>query len=92
MHAPRFAIALHAVRVDVETDIDLRRTVGMDEAVPTGFTAIRYTATLTTDAPPERVEELIAFVERHSPTLDDLRRGLAVTGALVVRTPTAATS
>ena len=87
LHAHRFGVELHGVEVTVESDIDLRTTFGIAKDQAPGFFAVRYTTTLTTDAPPERVQELVAFVESINPTLDDLRRGLDVSGCLVIRSP-----
>ena len=89
MNAWRFGVELHEVEIEVETDIDLRVAWGIDTGQPAGFSAIRYTARLATDAPPERVRELMTYVEEHSPSLDDLRRGLPVAGELVLK-PSAA--
>jgi uncharacterized OsmC-like protein len=84
MHAPSFGVDLQGVQVEVETDIDLRGAWGCDTPAPSGFSAVRYVATLTTNAPAERVRELAAYAESRSPSLDDLRRGLIVRGDLVV--------
>lgn len=84
MHAPRFAVEIHAVEVAVETDIDLSTAWGVETGQPPGFSAMRHTTTLTTDAPAEQVRALVAYAEVRSPSLDDLRRGLDVTGQLVI--------
>ena len=85
MHAPRFDVVLDAIEVAVESDINLGGAWGCETDQPPGFTAVRYATTLTTDSPPERVRELVAFAESHSPSLDDLRRALDVSGHLIVK-------
>ncbi len=87
MHAPRFDVKLYKVDVTVETEIDLGPSVGVPSEQQPGFSAVRHTATLTTDAPEESVRELVAFAERFSPSLDDVRRGLPVEGQLVICRP-----
>ena len=87
MHAHRFDVELQGVEVAVETDIDLGMAWGVETEQPPGFSAVRYTATLTTDAPPEQVRALVAYIEGHSPTLDDFRRALDVSGRLVIHPP-----
>ena len=84
MNAWRFDVELHEVRIEVESDIDLGLAWGNDTGQPAGFSAVRYTATLATDASPERVRALMAYVEEHSPSLDDLRRALPIAGELVL--------
>ena len=84
MHAARFGVELEAVEVTVETDIDLSAAWGIETGQAPGFSAVRYTTTIATDAPPERVRELVAYAEARSPSLDDLRRALNVQGRLVI--------
>ena len=48
----------------VESDVDLRKAFGAESEAPAGFIAMRYTAAITTDSPPERVAELHRLVER----------------------------
>ena len=85
MHAPRFDVVLDGIEVSLKTDIDLSGAWGCETERPPGFTAIRYVTTLTTSSPPERVRDLVAFAESRSPSLDDLRRALDVSGTLVIR-------
>jgi uncharacterized OsmC-like protein len=85
MHAPRFGVVLDGIEVAVETDIDLSVAWGFESERPPGFTAIRYVTTLTTSSSPERVHDLVTFAESHSPSLDDLRRALDVSGHLIVK-------
>jgi putative redox protein len=85
MHAQRFGVALDAVEVTVESNLDLRAAWGLDVEEPPGFLSVRYTSTLTTNAPPERVRTLAEYAEQRSPSLDDLRRAIDVTGRCVIR-------
>ncbi len=87
MHAPQFDVKLYKVDVKVETEIDLGPSVGIPSEQQPGFSVVRYTATLTTDAPEESVRELVAFAERFSPSRDDLGRGLPLEGQLVICRP-----
>jgi uncharacterized OsmC-like protein len=84
MQAPRFDVVLHGIEVTVETEIDLRPAWGIETGNPPGFSAMRYSATLTTDAVPERVQALVDYVDGRSPSLDDLRRTLDVRGGLTI--------
>lgn len=89
MHAPRFQVPLEEIEVAVETDIDLRGATGLPVDGPPGFRQVRYTATLVTAAPRDRVSALLDYVHACNPTVDDLTRSLAVEGRLVLRSPNA---
>ena len=75
-------IPLDSVEVTVEADYDARGMFGVDESVPTGWGAVRYTAVISSPAPEERVRELVETADRRSPILDDLRRAVPVSGEL----------
>jgi uncharacterized OsmC-like protein len=51
--------------VRAEGDIDFRGTLGVDKAAPVGFTAIRLTFDLDTDADPEQLATLLRLTERY---------------------------
>ena len=87
MHAARFGVGLRGIAVEVETEIDLRMAWGIEAPSPPGFGAIRYTATLDTDAPAAPVEALAAYVLVHSPSVDDLRRAVPLEGCTIIRRP-----
>lgn len=74
--AARLEIPLDSVEMSVEADYDARGMFGVDESVPAGWTGVRYTATISSSAPPERVRELVETADRYSPILDDVRRAL----------------
>jgi uncharacterized OsmC-like protein len=72
-------IPLQSGVVSVEGDVDLRGTLGVDERVPVGFTDIRIRFTVATNAPKDKVDELLRLTERycvvyhtllHSPRFD----------------------
>ncbi len=92
MHAARFAVALAGIEVAVEADLDARPTFGIETGAPPGFGAVRFTTTLVSDAPPEQVRALAAYVEAHNPSVEELRRAVPVTGDLVLRTAASQTA
>jgi uncharacterized OsmC-like protein len=63
--ATAMEIPLRAGSVRAEGDVDFRGTLGVDRAVPVGFTAIRLIAELDTDAPPEKLDKLLQLTERY---------------------------
>ncbi len=82
MWAAKLEIPVESIEVVVEADYDARGRYGVDDSVAPGWTALRYTARITSPAGEEKVRELVEFADRHSPLLDDFRRAVPVTGEL----------
>ena len=57
-------IAVRGV-VRAEGELDFRGTLGVDRAAPVGFSSIRLIFDLTSSAPKEELDELIATTERY---------------------------
>ncbi|KAB0267520.1 OsmC family protein [Microvirga brassicacearum] len=51
--------------VKAEGDLDFRGTLGVDKAAPVGFRAIRLNFEVDTDAPQEKVDQLLKLAERY---------------------------
>jgi len=51
-------------KVIAEGDLDFRGTLAVDKAAPVGFRDIRLRFELKSDAPPEKLEQLIKLTER----------------------------
>jgi len=51
--------------VKAEGDLDFRGTLGVDKEAPVGFRAIRLTFDLDTDAPQDRLDQLLKLTERY---------------------------
>jgi uncharacterized OsmC-like protein len=60
--------------VRAEGDLDFRGTLGVDREAPVGFSSIRLSFDLDTDAEPERVEKLVELTERYCVVLQTLAR------------------
>jgi uncharacterized OsmC-like protein len=80
MVAAAMGIELEALEVEAIGDLDLRGTLGMDRAVPVGFTSIRCESRVTVkdDGRPERAKRLLENAERYCVVLNTLRSGVAV--------------
>ncbi len=85
--AAKRGVELRDFEIDVEGDIDIRGYLGEQEVRP-GFTDIRYTVKVESDAPSEVVEEIVRAAERTSPMLDNISNGVRVSSR--VETATAA--
>jgi uncharacterized OsmC-like protein len=84
MWAAVLEVPLDSVEVTVETDYDARGLFGVDDTIAPGWSAVRYTAKISSPAPQERVRELVEHADRHSSVLDIIRRALPVSGELRV--------
>src|SRR3990170_2525264 len=82
MWSAYLGIPLDSVEVDVEADYDASGMFGVDDSVPPGWGALRYTARISSPAGEERVRELVEYADRHSSLLDGFRRAVPVSGRL----------
>ena len=51
--------------MSAEGDLDFRGTLGVDKEAPVGFRAIRLNFALDTDAPQEKLDQLLKLTERY---------------------------
>lgn len=63
--ATAIGVPLRDARVRAEGDLDFRGTLGVDKSAPVGFRAIRLAFDLDTDAPQEKVDQLVRLTERY---------------------------
>ena len=63
--ATALAIPLRGGSVSAEGDLDFRGTLGVSKEVPVGFTAIRLTFQLDSEATPEQIATLLKLTERY---------------------------
>ncbi|MEH3145650.1 MAG: OsmC family protein [Methylobacterium frigidaeris] len=77
--ATALGIALRKGTVTAEGDLDFRGTLGVDKEAPVGFRAIRLGFAVDTDAPQDKIDQLLKLTERycvvfqtlnHRPVLD----------------------
>ena len=81
--ATALEIPLRAGTVTAEGDLDFRGTLGVDKEAPVGFRAIRLAFALDTDAPQEKLDQLLKLTERYCVVFQTLNHKpeLAVTAA-----------
>lgn len=70
-YASKFNVALQDFWVEVEGDIDLDGFLNKSD-VRRGYLEIRYNFHIKTDAPREKVEEFVEFLERQCPVGDTI--------------------
>ncbi len=72
--ATALGVALRSGRVMAEGDLDFRGTLGVAKDAPVGFTDIRLTFELDTDAPEAQLDTLLKLTERYCVVLQTFRR------------------
>ena len=82
-HAAKRGVELRDFEIDVEGDLDVRGYLG-DESVRPGFSAIRYSVRVESDAPPEVIEDIVGAAEQSSPMLDNISNGVPVSSQVEV--------
>ena len=63
--ATALEIPLRSGTVKAEGDLDFRGTLGVDKAAPVGFKTIRLAFEIDTDAPQDKVDQLLKLTERY---------------------------
>ncbi|OXS60284.1 peroxiredoxin [Cohnella sp. CIP 111063] len=71
VYAKKFDVRLDDFRVEVEGDLDLDGFFKKSDVRP-GYSDIRYTFYIKTDAPQERVEQFVKFLEETCPVGDTI--------------------
>jgi uncharacterized OsmC-like protein len=67
-------IEIRSGTVRIEGDLDYRGTLGVSKEVPVGFSDIRLTFDLDTDADQEQLDKLVQLTERYCVVFQTLRR------------------
>jgi uncharacterized OsmC-like protein len=76
--ATPIGVELRSARVRAEGDLDFRGTLGVERAAPVGFREIRLAFDIRSDAPQEKLDQLVKLTERYCVVLQTLREGPAV--------------
>jgi uncharacterized OsmC-like protein len=76
--APALEIPLKSATVSAEGDLDFRGTLGIAKDGRVGFGTIRLEFAVNSDAPQERLDQLIKLTERYCVVYQTLRGGVPV--------------
>jgi uncharacterized OsmC-like protein len=68
-------VPLRAGTVAAEGDLDFRGTLGVAKNAPVGFREIRLTFTVDTDAPQEKLDQVLKLTERYCVVYQTIRNG-----------------
>ena len=74
LYAAKNNIAIENLEVEVEADFDDGALLGTQD-MPPGYTQVRYTVTIDSDASENEIMNLIEEADAHSPYLDVFSRG-----------------
>ena len=69
------AIPLRSGTVSAEGDLDFRGTLGVDKEAPVGFREIRLRFDVETDAPQDKLDQLLKLTERYCVVYQTLKNG-----------------
>jgi uncharacterized OsmC-like protein len=83
--ATAIGIEIKAGTVNAEGDLDFKGTLGVSKEAPVGFTAIRLSFVLDTDADDEKLQKLLQLTERYCVVYQTLRAGTAIETGLETR-------
>jgi len=68
-------IPLKSASVSAEGDLDFRGTLGVTKDVPVGFAQIRLRFDLDTDAPQDKLDQLLKLTERYCVVYQTIKNG-----------------
>jgi uncharacterized OsmC-like protein len=69
------AIPLKSGTVSAEGDLDFRGTLGVDKEAPVGFRQIRLRFDVETDAPQDKLDQLLKLTERYCVVYQTIAKG-----------------
>src|SRR3979411_1236216 len=73
--ATALAIPLKSGTVSAEGDLDFRGTLGVDKEAPVGFREIRLRFDVDTDAPQDKLDQLLKLTERYCVVYQTIAKG-----------------
>jgi uncharacterized OsmC-like protein len=68
-------VPLKSGAVSAEGDLDFRGTLGVDKETPVGFAEIRLRFDVDTDAPQEKLDQLLKLTERYCVVYQTIKNG-----------------
>jgi uncharacterized OsmC-like protein len=74
--ATALEIPLKSATVTAEGDLDFRGTLGVAKDAPVGFAAIRLALVVDSDAPQEKLDQLLKLTERYCVVYQTIRGGV----------------
>jgi uncharacterized OsmC-like protein len=75
-------VPLKSGHVSAEGDLDFRGTLGVDKEAPVGFAEIRLRFDVDSDAPQDKLDQLLKLTERYCVVYQTIKNGPKVTVSL----------
>jgi len=82
--ATAIGVEVRSAHVRAEGDLDFRGTLGVDREASVGFSDIRLTFEIASDAPREQLDQLLKLTERYCVVLQTLRSGPPASASLTL--------
>jgi uncharacterized OsmC-like protein len=77
-YAAAQGVKIDELTTELEGDLDVRGFLGITGSVRPGYQEIRVKFHVKSDAPREKIQELIRLAERRSPVSDSVRKGVPI--------------
>ena len=84
LHAAARGIRIESISTEMEGEIDLQGLLGLDDSVSPGYEQIRMKMDIQADCSDEELDDLLAFVRKHSPVCETVCRPVPVVVERVV--------
>ena len=84
-NAAMFGVKRDGIDIEMDADIDVRGVFGHDKSVRNGIGDIRYTVTIHSQAPEDKVRKCKETIDRKSPIRDTIANPVNVTSTLVYK-------
>ncbi len=84
-NAALFGVLLDEIEIAMEADMDLRGVLGHDKTVRNGLSDIRYTVSIKSPAPEDKVRRCKETIDRKSPVRDTIANPVNVTSSFVYK-------
>jgi uncharacterized OsmC-like protein len=81
--ATALEIPLRSGKVSAEGDLDFRGTLGVAKDAPVGFAQIRLRFDVDTDAPQDKLDQLLKLTERYCVVYQTIKQGPQVEVSMV---------
>ncbi len=80
--ATSMGVTIRSGEVTAEGDLDFRGALGVDKQAPVGFSEIRLTFALDTDAAQDQLDTLLKLTERYCVVLQTLKRSPTLSASI----------
>jgi uncharacterized OsmC-like protein len=78
LHASARGIRIESISTEMEGEIDLQGLLGLDESVSPGYEQIRMSMDIKADCSDDELDDLLAYVRKHSPVCETVCRPVPV--------------